>query len=144
VSEENKLKEEIQKLKGEVLDMIQRLEQAEIREKFLCKDKLAIQLDRDRLKDRNTTLEAIAKQDATIRRALLLLVGVMKHDVDHLHRMGSDESLPSEEFTTEALQVLEKIHGAFRLSELPLKLPQEPAETTGVIVKLVEPKQEAG
>lgn len=140
------MSEEVEKLQAEVKDLIMRLEQAEIREKFLCKDKLAMQLDRDKLKERNRTLEENAKQDATIRRALLLLIGVMKHDISHLHRLGSDETLPSEQFTAEALQVLDKIQGAFQLADLPLAQPEpkHEAETTGVVAKIVEPEQKAG
>lgn len=138
------LKEEVAKLKAEVKEMIERLEKADIREKFLCNDKSKIQQERDKLKERNKHLEETARQDATIRKALLLLVGVMKHDVEHLHNMGNDETLPSEQFTAEALQVLDKIHGAFRLAELPLAYPVEHGVTTGVVAKIVEPKQEVG
>jgi len=138
--------DETGKLKEEILDLIRRLEQAEIREKFLCSDKLKIQQENAKLKERNKVLEDNARNDATIRKALLLLVGVMKHDVEHLHNMGNDETLPSEQFTAAALEVLDKIHGAFQLADLPLARTAETkeAETTGVVAKIVELKQEAG
>lgn len=141
---EEQLQAEIKKLKAEVLDLIKRLEQSDIREKFLCNDKVEIQQDCDTLKMRNKTLEAAAQQDATIRQALLLLIGVLKYDISHLHSMAADEKLPSEVFTTEAMQVLEKIQGAFRLADLPLAYPVDQGTTTGVVAKIVEPKQEVG
>lgn len=144
------LKEKIEQLEKDLRDRdseigILKSEQGKDREiVLLSRAKAKVQEERDRLKDRNKTLEAAAQQDATIRRALLLLIGVMKHDIAHLHSMGADETLPSEEFTAEAMQVLEKIQGAFKLADLPLVYPVDQGTTTGVVAKIVEPKQEVG
>lgn len=137
---EKKHQEEIEKLLAQIKERdgeigILKSEQAKDREiTLLSRAKASLQLETAALKDANKALAAQLKQELGIRKSLLTIIGMARHDVGSLHTMASDDSNTTENFVDEAMRVIQKMHDAFQLSDVLVPKPEAPADepSTGV------------
>lgn len=125
--------EEIERLKATVQELLRDAQGKDIEIQMLSRAKATAQVALSQAKERNTVLEKKARDDENVKRALLVLVGVLRHDISALRNMADDPELPSERFTVEAMRVVEKLSDLFDERKVEA--------TTGVVAK---PQEEVG